>query len=70
MANDLFHFQLGGLQCAVIEDVNEPLTEAYVSGIFAKDTERMSKIFREWPVPLTFCINFFRGNRHRADFGG
>ncbi len=57
MANDLFHFQLGGLQCAVIEDVNEPLTEAYVSGIFAKDTERMLKIFREWPVPLTFCIN-------------
>jgi len=47
MANDLFHFQLGGLQCAVIEDVNEPLTEAYVSGIFAKDTERMLKIFRE-----------------------
>ena len=47
MANDLFHFQLGGLQCAVIEDVNEPLSEAYVSGIFAKDTERMLKIFRE-----------------------
>ena len=57
MANDMFHFQLGDLQCAVIEDVNEPLTEEYVSGIFAKDTERMLKIFREWPVPLTFCCN-------------
>src|SRR4051794_11924340 len=53
----MFHFQLGGLQCAVIEDVNEPLTEEYVSGIFAKDTERMLKIFREWPEPLTFCCN-------------
>lgn len=56
MANDLFHFQLGRLQCAVIGDVNEPLPEAYVIGIFAKDTERMLKIYREWPVPVTFCI--------------
>ena len=46
-----------GYSSVVIADVNEPLTEAYVSGIFAKDTERMLKIFREWPVPLTFCIN-------------
>lgn len=57
MANDLFHFQLGGLQCAVIADANEPLREVDVSGFFPKDTERMLKIFREWPVPLAFSIN-------------
>src|SRR6478672_920606 len=57
MANDLFRFQLGELQCAVIEDRNEPLTEEYVSGIFANDAERMLKLFRELPKPFTLCMN-------------